>query len=399
MKKEWLFPWIVLGVGIFLICPARSAGSWSQPNLTLHAPSAVLLDGTTGQILFEKNPEERFAPASLTKVMTLYLAFDALKRRDVKFDDQVLVSKRAWKMGGSQMFLEVGDRVKFIELIKGVATISANDGALAIAEFLTGSEEVFVHEMNEKARALGMEHTRFVNPHGLPREGQHTCAMDMAVLGLHYLHDHPEALEFHALRTYTYGGIKQKNWNPLLGLGVGVDGLKTGYLKTSGYHILFTAKKGDRRIIGVVMGADTADHRNNDALKLIGYGFKNFSNRALVKKGDVVARVDVPNGTPPQLALVAARSVVVTVPKAMEGSLPVREEIPSSVKAPIKQGEVVGKLVFEGEGFPSKEVDLLASQDVQVRSYVLYYALASAAVAGLLGLAFWRRRFSRRKRQ
>jgi D-alanyl-D-alanine carboxypeptidase (penicillin-binding protein 5/6) len=372
---------------------------WSQARLDLkiQSKSAVLMDGTTGQILYEKNPEERFIPASLVKMMTLYLALDAVKRGEATFDQEVVVSKRAWKMGGSQMFLEVGDKVTFIELIKGVAAISANDAALAIAESLTGSEEVFVHEMNEKARSLGLKHTRFANPHGLPRKGQETSAVDMASLGFHYLNEHPDALEFHSLPTFSYRGIKQKNWNPLLGRGKGVDGLKTGYLRKSGYHFLFSAKQDDRRLVGIVMGAETPGSRNRDSLKLLGYGFKNFTTLTLVKEGDAIGTVEVPNGDPSELGLSAAKSLVVTVRKKLAESVPLRKEIPDSVEPPVSKGSVLGKLVLEGEGFPRRVIDLVADQDVRVKSYTTYYVIGLAVGFGLLAFGFSRRRLFKKK--
>jgi D-alanyl-D-alanine carboxypeptidase (penicillin-binding protein 5/6) len=356
------------------------------------------MDGVTGQILFEKNAEKPFSPASLVKVMTLYLAFDAIKRGTVKFDQEEVISKKTWKMGGSQMFLEVGDRVKFIELIKGVASISANDGALAIAEFLVGSEEVFVHQMNEKAKALGLKHTHFVNPHGLHAEGQQTSAIDMAYLGFHYVHEHPGALEFHVLPEYTYRGIKQKNWNPLLNRGIGVDGLKTGHLTRVGYHFLFSAKKDSQRLIGAIMGAKTAKGRENDALKLLGYGFKNFSTLTLVKEGEVVGKVKVPKGDPPEVGLSAAKTLIVTIRKDLEKSDPLKKEVPSSANPPISQGDILGKLVLEGEGFPRKEINLVASQDVRFKSYTEYYVIGFAVVLGLFGFVFWKRRVLRKKR-
>lgn len=395
-----------VAVGAFLVTmlwfhPTSHVWCQSQPVLTLHSESAALMDGTTGQILFQKNPEKQIGPASLVKMMTLYLAFDAIKRGDVKLDQEEVVSKRAWKMGGSQMFLKVGDRVKFIELIKGVAAISANDAAMAIAEFLTGSEEVFVHKMNEKAKALGLKHTHFVNCHGLHAEGQQTSAIDMAYLGFHYIREHPDALKFHSLPEYTYREIKQKNWNPLLNRGKGVDGLKTGYLRRAGYHILFSAKEESRRLVGVVMGAKGPERRDSDALKLIGYGLKNFSTRTLVKEGEVVGKVKVPKGDPPEVDLSATETLMVTVPKEREESIPLRKEIPSSGNPPITKGAVLGKLVLEGEGFPRKEIDLVATQEVRVKSYLIYYIIGFAALGCLLGFVFWRRRIpkARRKRR
>lgn len=398
MRRKGLIVIGIIFATILWLHPTWHVWCQSRPGLTIQSESAVLMDGITGQILFKKNPDKRFSPASLAKMMTLYLAFDAIKRGSVKFDEEVVISKKAWKMGGSQMFLEVEDRVKFIELVKGAAAISANDAALAIAEFLTGSEEVFVHQMNEKAHFLGLKHTHFVNPHGLPRKGQQTSAIDMAYLGFHYIDEHPDALKFHTLPMFTYRGIKQKNWNPLLNRNKGVDGLKTGYLKSSGYHILFSAKKDRQRLVGVVMGAKTAESRNSDALKLIEYGYKNFSTITLIKEGDFVGKVKVPNGDPPELGLSATKTLIVTVRKDMEESISLRKEIPSSVNPPISQGNVLGKLVLEGEGFSRKEIDLAASHDVRVKSYTTYYIICFAVIVCFLGFVFWKRRVLRRKR-
>ena len=373
---------------------ATSGYGWAQsePALTVQSESAVLMDGITGQILFQKNSEKRFSPASLVKMMTLYLAFDAIKRGSATLDQEAVVSEKTWKMGGAQMFLEVGDRVKFAELIKGVAVVSANDGALAIAESLTGSEEVFVREMNDKARLLGLKHTRFANSHGLHAEGQETSAMDMATLGFRYITEYPDALKFHTLLEYTYGEIRQPNRNPLLDRGMGVDGLRTGYLERSGYHFLFSATKDTQRLVGVVMGAKTAKIRDSDALKLLRYGFKNFSTVIVVQEGHRVGKVSVQRGSPPELGLSAAETLAVTIGKGIEESIQIRKEIPSSVKPPISKGTVLGKLIVEAEGLPTKQIDLIASGDAQARSYATYYLVALAAVAGLIGYRFWKRR-------
>jgi len=399
MGRKGLIAVEVVLVTMLWLHPIFHGWCQSQPVLTIHSESAVLMDGKTGQVLFKMDPEKQMSPASLVKVMTLFLAFDAVKRGSVKLDQEEVISKRAWKMGGSQMFLKVGDRVKFIELIKGVAIISANDAALAVAEFLAGSEEVFVHKMNEKAKVLGLTHTHFVNCHGLHAEGQQTSAMDMAHLGFHYIHEHPDALKFHALPEYAYRGIKQKNWNPLLNRGKGVDGIKTGYLTKAGYHILFSAKRDNQRLIGVVMGAETPESRENDALKLIGYGFKNFSTRTLVKEGEIVGKVKVPQGNPPEVGLSATKALLVTVPKDMEQPIPLRKEIPSSVNPPVSQGAILGRLVLEGEGFARKEIDLVATQDVRFKSHAMYYIIGFAAVGCLLVFLFLKRRNPRKRRK
>lgn len=369
----------------------------SELKLTITSESAVLMDGITGQVLFKKNPEKRFDPASLVKVMTLYLTFDAIKCGKASLDQEETISKKAWKMGGSQMFLEVGDRVRLMELIKGVAAISANDGALAIAEMLAGSQEAFIHQMNEKAGALGLKHTHFVNPHGLHAKGQETSAIDMACLAFHYIREHPEALEFHSIPEYTYRGIKQKNRNPLLNRDEGVDGIKTGHLWRAGYHFLFSAKKNGQRLVGVVMGAKAPRTRKKDALKLIGYGFRNFSTLALVREGEIVGKVKVSHGDPPELSLAATKALIVTIRKGVEGSVPLKKEIPSSVNPPISRGAVLGKLILEGGDFSRREIDLVASHDVLAKSYTTYYIMGLAAVVGLLFFIARRRRAQRTK--
>jgi D-alanyl-D-alanine carboxypeptidase (penicillin-binding protein 5/6) len=224
----------------------------------------------------------------------------------------------------------------------------------------------------------------------------------MANLGYHYIHEHPDALKFHALPEYTYKEIKQKNLNPLLHLDKGVDGIKTGYLRIAGYHFLFSAKKEGQRLIGVIMGARNPKARERDALKLIAYGFKNFSTLTLAREGEVVGKVKVSKGDPPELpelTLIAAKSLIVTIRKDLEGSVPLKKEIPSSVNPPIRQGTILGKLVLEGEKFSRKEVNLVASHDVRPKSYATYYIIGLAALVGLLVVVSWKRRFFRKKRR
>jgi D-alanyl-D-alanine carboxypeptidase (penicillin-binding protein 5/6) len=216
--------------------------------------------------------------------------------------------------------------------------------------------------------------------------------MDMATLGFRYITEYPDALKFHILPEYTYGGIRQPNRNPLLDRGMGVDGLRTGYLERSGYHFLFSATKDTQRLVGVVMGAKTAKIRDSDALKLLRYGFKNFSTVIVVQEGHRVGKVSVQRGSPPELGLSAAETLAVTIGKGIEESIQIRKEIPSSVKPPITKGAVLGKLIVEAEGLPTKQIDLIASGDAQARSYATYYLVALAAVAGLIGYRFWKRR-------
>jgi len=365
--------------------------------LEIRSPSAVLMDGVTGQVIFEKNPAKRLGPAGLAKVMTLYLAFDALKGGLVKPDQKVVVSEKAWKTGGSQMFLKVGAEVLFVELLKAVAAISANDASVAIAEFLEDTEDEFVREMNEKAEALEIENTHFANSHGLFSADQYTTAYDSAILGLHYTRDHPDALVLHSIPEYEYAGIKQKNWNGLLEVDERVDGLKTGYLSDTGYHILASAKEEERRFIAIVMGADTSGQRDQDALKLLEYGFKNFTTKVVIRKGEIVGKVNVKRGTLPELNLSAEETVIV-IARKKNAEIRIEQEIPQFITAPIMKGQVLGKLIVTGEELPKKEVNLVATADVTAKSYAKFYQLGLLVVMGLLALAVWRIRNLKRGR-
>ncbi len=390
-------------IGLFGLVPCLfflygSAHGMHEVPLQIMSPSALLMDGVTGQVIFEKNPGKRLSPAGIVKMMTLYLGFDALKEGRANPDQTILVSGEAWKMGGSQMFLEPKDEVPFIELLKAVAVISANDGSVAIAEFLEGSEQAFVRKMNEKAKALGLENTHFVNSHGLFSEDQYTTAYDAAVLGLSYIRDHPDAVALHSIPEYVYRGIKQRNWNKLLEIDERVDGLKTGYVSEAGYHILASAKDGEQRFIAVVMGAKTSRRRDQDALKLLEYGFKNFTTKAVVRNGEIVGKISVQGGKVPELDLVAEDTVMVTVRKEKAEQIPIEREIPKSVTAPIARGQVLGKLVVKGEGVPSKAVNLVAPVDVPAKSLMRFYQVGFLVVLGLLVLAVWRIRALKRKR-
>ena len=244
-------------------------------GLQCDAQSAVLMDGLTGQVLYEQNPNLRIPPASFVKVMTLYVVYDAIRAGQLKMDDMVTVSEKAWRMQGSKMFIKVGERVKVEDLMKGVAIASGNDACIALAEHLSGSEEAFVSKMNEKAKLLGLKDSQFKNSDGMPADGQYITAMDMAILSKRYMEDHPEALVLHSTVEFEYNGIRQGNRNTLLQKNIGVDGLKTGHVEESGYHLTATAKREGQRMIAVVMGCDRVRKRAPEAQKLLEYGFKN----------------------------------------------------------------------------------------------------------------------------
>jgi D-alanyl-D-alanine carboxypeptidase (penicillin-binding protein 5/6) len=367
----------------------------SSGSLQCDAQSAVLMDGLTGQVLYEQNPNLRIPPASFVKVMTLYLVYDAIRVGQVKMDDLVTVSemawRRAWKTEGSKMFIKVGDRVKVEDLMKGVAIASGNDACVALAEHLSGSEETFVSKMNEKAKLLGLKDTQFKNSDGMPAEGQYITATDMANLSRRYIEDHPEALAFHSMVEFEYNGIRQGNRNTLLQKNIGVDGLKTGHIKESGYHLTATAKRDGQRMIAVVMGCDKVKKRAPEAQKLLEYGFKNFSTVEAVKKGATFGPVKVRRGKMNQVILTAAEEGRVTVAKGKEKLVSATPQLPEFVTAPIQKGQRVAKVLIQNEGKPAKEINLLASTDVE-KSLIPPWPILAGIGCGLaiiIVLRFW----------
>jgi len=258
-----------------LLVPARTAMALDMVHpFDVAVRAAVLIDAESGQLLYAQDPNEHIPPASLTKVLTLFLTFDAIQQGRAHLDDIVPISKKACRTRGSKMFLKAGDRVPLEELIKGIAVDSGNDASVAVAEYLEGSDRTFVTKMNEKLRALRIQHTRVETVHGLPARHQYTTAADMAVLARAYLQAHPEALRYHQLTYYTYRNISQENHNKLLFQDPSVDGLKTGYTRKSGYNLLATAKRGDQRLIAVVLKAKSRTIREEEALRLLNFGFE-----------------------------------------------------------------------------------------------------------------------------
>ena len=352
--------------------PQKTVAQASQAtsgSLECDAQSAVLMDGLTGQVLYEQNPNLRIAPASFVKVMTLYVVGDAIRAGQIKGDDLVTVSETAWRRGwkteGSKMFIKVGERVKVEDLMKGVAIASGNDACVALAEHLSGSEEVFVSKMNEKAKALGLKDSQFRNSDGMPAEGQYITAMDMATLSRRYIEDHPEALTLHSTVEFEFNGIRQGNRNTLLQKNIGVDGLKTGHVKEAGYHLTATAKRDGQRMIAVVMGCDKVSKRAAEAQKLLEYGFRNFSTVEAVKKGATFGPVRVKRGKVNQVALLAAEGGRVTVAKGKENSVSANPQLPEFIVAPVQKGQAVAKVFIQHEGKVVKEVSLLASSNVE----------------------------------
>lgn len=383
-------------VVFFVVLTADGMTGVCQENFPVNAKAAALLDFNSGQFLLEKNADEKIEPASFTKVMTLYVVQDGLKSGAIKLKDMVTISERAWSMGGSQMYLKVGTQEPLDVLLKGIVVVSANDACVAVAEHMSGKVEVFVEEMNRKARELGLTNTTFVNVHGLPADGQVTSARDMAILASHYIKDYPQVLNLHSMQEFTYNNITQRNRNGLLKMNVGVDGLKTGYIKTSGYHLLATGQREGRRLIAVVMGAEKPKIREAEALNLLNYGFRNFILIEVLKKGGAVKTIPVKGGKFDTVELIAQDSVIITVPVREKESVKTTESIPAQIAAPIKKGAVVGKVTVEVGGKQTRQVNVLAKNDVP-RGWQRYLKIGGVILGVIVLLLIFRSLVGRRR--
>ena len=373
-----------------------TTNGYGRVEYSVNATAGVLFEYNTGQFLVQQNADEPIAPASFTKVMTLFVAQEALEKGVIALDDLVTVSAKAWKTGGSQMFIEVNTRVSVSDLIKGIAVVSGNDACVALAEHISGKEEVFVEQMNQVAQRLKLEHTVFKDSHGLSKEGQQTTAKDMAVLAYHYIKEYPQALEFHSLTEYTYNNITQPNRNRLLRTGEGVDGLKTGYLESSGYHLLATAERDGRRLIAVIMGAETWAERENEALKLLNYGFRNFEIKDICRAGQTIASIPVKRGKDDTVDAVAEHDLAVTTSKLDPDAVKVIEDFPALQRAPVYKGDIVGSLTVVVDGEPLHKVSVTAKEDV-AKSWVAYWPVGVVAIAIVVMVALVLRIISRKR--
>ena len=330
----------------------------------VNACGAVLLDAKSGEFIYGQNPQGRISPASLVKILTLFLVFDAVKNGQVGLEDNVLISKKAWRTRGSKMFIEVGTQVPLVELVKGIAVVSGNDACVAVAEFLQGSEQAFVEKMNEKLRDLGICDTQFQTVHGLPASDQYTTASDMAFLARAYVRTHPEAFQFHKLKEFTNEGVTQSNRNRLLWCDPSVDGLKTGYISEAGYHLLATAQREDQRFIAVVLGAPNPRVREREALRLLNYGFRNYVSVPLFEKGQVLLQLPIWKGNVEKVGLRAAKSGVITVPISLRKYVSWHSETPENLLAPVQKGEHLGKAIITAKDEALESIALLADREV-----------------------------------
>ncbi|MBA2484402.1 MAG: D-alanyl-D-alanine carboxypeptidase [Nitrosomonas sp.] len=335
-----------------------------QPALTIAAKAYYLADFHTGETLAGQNAHERIEPASLTKLMTAYVTFSALKQNRITLDQTAQVSERAWRMIGSRMFIEPKKQVTVEELIKGMIVQSGNDACIALAETIAGSEEIFVHMMNKEAERLGMKNTHFTNSTGLPDPDHYSSAHDLALLASAIIRDFPEFYPFYSLREYTYNGITQPNRNRLLWLDPHVDGLKTGWTKTAGYCLITSAIRDKRRLISVVIGSASANVRSVESQRLLNYGFQFFDTLHLYEKKQEVTTIQLWKGEQNLLKAGFNHDIYFTLPKGQADKLKATMEFQQPLIAPINEGQKVGNVKFTLNGKPVATYPLVALETV-----------------------------------
>ncbi|QBE64050.1 D-alanyl-D-alanine carboxypeptidase family protein [Pseudoduganella lutea] len=351
-----------------------SAVAQTIPAPTIAAKSWLLLDATSGQLIAAQDPNMRVEPASLTKIMTAYLTFEALRDKKLDINQKVNVSVRAWKVdsSSSKMFIDPAVPVSIDDLLHGLMVQSGNDAAVALAEAVAGDEATFVTLMNREAKRLGMTNTRFANPHGLPSPDNFTTARDLSILAKHVIQEFPQYYKIDSVKSFTYNKITQQNRNRLLWLDPTVDGMKTGHTESAGYCMVASAKRPsgnvERRLISVVMGTNSDATRTAESQKLLNWGFQNFDTVKLYAKGQAVDTLQVWKGAQNTMKIGFRQDVLVTVPKGVAAKMKPVLERKDPIVAPVPAGANVGKLKMMVDGKPLLELPVVALETVEQAS-------------------------------
>lgn len=332
---------------------------------SLNADSYVLMDYESGTILAEKNPDKKVEPASITKLMSMYLVDKAIADGDLKLDDTVTISEKAWRMKGSKMFIEVGKSISVNDLIKGMVIQSGNDATIALAEHIAGSESAFVEYMNHRASVLGMKNTQFKNATGWPEEGHYSTARDIAILSRAIIKEFPESYQYYKEKEFTFNKIRQFNRNRLLWKDKSVDGLKTGHTEAAGYCLVASAKREDTRLISVVLGTKSDKARTKQSQSLLNYGFRYFETHLLYKANETLKQTPIWFGTQDQITVGLNEDMYINIAKGRYKDLNAHIEIPGDVEAPVKQGQILGKVIVKLDGNILTQKPLIALQSIE----------------------------------
>ena len=354
---------------LLLINTCLHAAPVPEPPLVV-ASGHLLIDFDSNRVLSEENADKRLEPASLTKIMTTYTVFRELRAGNISRNDMVLVSERAWKTGGSRMFIEVGKQVSVDDLIHGMIIQSGNDACVALAEHIAGSEEAFAGLMNEQAARLGMHDTHFTNATGLPHKDHYTTPSDILKVTRATIEEFPELYALYAKKEFTFNDIRQYNRNRLLWRDESVDGVKTGHTEAAGYCLVSSAKRGDMRLLVVVMGTDSEEARAKESLSLFNYGFRFYETHKLYGAGDSIRTARVWKGESESIELGLEGDLAITVPRGRYDELEASTKINQLIEAPVSLGQALGRIIITLDGEEQVSATLVALQDIKEAGFI-----------------------------
>ena len=357
---KYLYPFIIV-----ITIGNLAFGSPIPPAPNLNVKAYVLMDFDSGMILASSNKDLTLPPASITKMMTAYLAFTELNENNVSLSEDILVSKKAWKTGGSKMFIEVGKKIKFKDILQGVITVSGNDASVALAEHISGDENTFAIYMNQMAKNIGLVNTNYTNATGLPNDSLYTTAEDIALLSRSLISNFPDLYKLYSTKSFKFNDIKQYSRNKLLFIDDNVDGIKTGFTNAAGYCLASSAKRGNRRLIAVVMGAPTPDIRIQSSRTLLEYGFRFFETHELFKKDTEISKARVYGGDKSEVKFGVNQDSSVTIPRRQKKNMKYQYVIDKQLPAPINQNETIGFMHIKLNGEIIQTYKLTALESVK----------------------------------
>ena len=364
---------ILIIISLFILLIPFKVNCEEKLELSKSGKSAILMESSTKTVLYEKNSHEKLAPASMTKIMTLLLTYEALESGKISLEDDVLISKKASSMGGTQIFVEEGSSVKVNDLLKGIGIASANDAAVAIAEKIGGTVDNFVLMMNKKAKDLGAFDTNFKNPHGLDEEGHYSSAYDMALIASELINKHKNVLDITSTYEEYIDVNGQNHWlvntNKLVRFYKGMDGLKTGYTDMAKYCLTGTMEKNGMRLVSVVMGSDSKENRNEDTINMMEYGFSMYGVKNILKSNKPIGKIYVNNANPRKVNYYVSEDVNVLVNNdTKEIKYNIKKEF-NNINPPLKKGDVIGKLYLHYNN-KTYEYDLIIKEDLKKASFI-----------------------------
>ncbi len=338
-------------VTFFLLFSTYSLAQAPIPSAPIvGAKSYLVIDSKTGYEIAALNPDLSLEPASLTKIMTTYVAFKSIENGQISFEEEVTISEKAWRTEGSRMFIEVGTKVKVKDLLYGIIIQSGNDASVALAEHIAGTEDMFAELMNQYANALGMNSSNFLNSTGLPSMNHITTARDLAILTRAIIQEFPDFYKWHSIKNFTYNNIKQNNRNSLLWRDESIDGVKTGYTEDAGYCLVSSAKRNDMRVISVVLGTSSNKARSDGSQALINYAFRFFETKLLFKAGEEISKLRVWKSKNIYSSLGVLEDLYITLQRGSYNNLQSNLEVPAAILAPISTGQPIANLILSLNG-------------------------------------------------